>query len=237
MSIRNNMEIGNRLAPIFFALLMLSMLVVVRDTWKNIQNEKNANAALSIPLATERLVSDWSSNITSTIMRTMIRAHSTDAKLIAFFSANASAKRNDELIKLVEEKLDTNQEKILFAKIVEIRNAYHAVRDSVLHLKSNGKTQEAVTVLEHQYLPLSQRYHEAVYDLLQLQRAQVNAESFEIAHAKAFGPQELIAMTVLAFLAGAVFCWWLKGVITRSQLNSGKSALTDQQDSFYEILA
>ncbi|MGE5650232.1 MAG: MCP four helix bundle domain-containing protein [Bacillota bacterium] len=237
MTVSYKTRIGNRLTLALFASLSMAMLIAANGMWKGIQNDKSVGTALAIPLSTERLVSDWNSNITSTVMRTTVLVHSRDSGLSAVFPATATAGQNDELIRRVGDRLDTDQERVLFAKIVEIRNAYHAARDAVLKLKSTGHAQEAVKLLNEQYLPLSQHYQKAVSDLLQLQRTQVNEESSEMARTKTYGRQAIIALSVLAFLAGAALCWALKGYRNSSRHNPGKYNSKGEWDSFYETLA
>lgn len=237
MSVRYKIETGNHLVLIVCASLVLALLIAANGGWRSIQNENNIGSTSTIPLSTERLVADWRSNLTNVVMSTTLMVHNRESDLSTQIASIGSSKQNDELIKHIEGQLDTDQEKALFAKIVEIRQAYHAVRDTMLEQKSRGHSEEAVKILNEQYLPLSQRYQRSVSDLLQLERQDVNKESSEIVHASAFSLPKLAAIIALAFFAGATFCWWL--MERRSGWRSKRSNIdsTGNWDSFYDTLA
>ncbi len=237
MSVRKKTEVGSHLALVFCASLVLALLVAGNGGWRSIQNKNGIDPASTIPLSTERLVSDWRSNITNVVMRTTVIVHNKDFDLSPQISSISSSNQNDELIRHVEGQLDTDQEKAAFAKIVEIRQDYHAIRDTMLKLKSSGHSQEAVKILNEKYLPLSQRYQKAVSELLQLQRLEVNKESSEIAHTRTFSVLEMIGIFSLAFLLGATFCWWRIESRHSSRSKHGDIDSTCNWDSFYDILA
>lgn len=207
MSQANNMEIRKHLKLVLFVSLTLATFIAAGKVWQSVEAEKDLLSAAATPLATERLVSDWSRNIASTVMRTavLVKGGGSDA---ASLSASDATKRTTGFMERVEGLLSTEQEKTLFARIIEIRKAYHDARDAMLTLKGNGQPEEALKTFEEHYLPLSQHYQSAVSEMLQLQRDRLNEEALDAGRSAI--PGQIVLLTALAFLAGAGFFWWWK---------------------------
>ena len=259
MRFRNKMNIGMHPHLGFAALLLLSFLVAVGSAWKMGEAGRNMRSVLTGPLEAERLVSDWSSNIASTITRTTVLVDSRDPRLVSFFAADvaASSKRNTELIQKISGLLDTDEEKALFARIVEDRKAYQSSRDAVFKLKAEGRARDAYKVLEEQYLPVATRYQAMVAEFLQLQRKQFNEEARDAVQVETSGRIELIALAVLTLVVGIGALWRMNtgapdshpdsarmgseadsgNPSLRSEPASGKSGSPERWDEFYDILA
>src|SRR4051794_20450605 len=91
MSILTNMRIGNRLALGFGIVLTLAILTGGLGIWQ-LQALHAANQKMmELPLAKERMISDWYRNLTNGINRTIAIAKSTDPSLGPYFSKETAA--------------------------------------------------------------------------------------------------------------------------------------------------
>lgn len=228
MQFRNKMNI--RVHPHFglAALLFLSFLIAIGSAWKMSEAERNMRSVLTGPLEAERLVSDWAGNIASNMKRTTVLVESRDPALVGQFVADvaASSKRNTELMKKVEGLLDTEQERILFAKIEENRKAYHAARDTVFKLMAEGRGKDAWKALEAQYMSVAKRYQEMVALFVQFERQQLNNEVKAAVQDEEFGWMTVIGLVALAFLLGTGFALWLaKGAGLQRRLAAPENSL------------
>lgn len=211
MQIRDKMNIGGQPYLGFAVLLALSIFVAAGSAWKMSEAERDMHADLAGPLAAERLVSDWASDIASNVKRTTVLVESDDPELVSRFADDvaASSKRNTELMKKVEGVLDTEEEKILFARIAENRKVYQSSRDAVFRLQAEGGGKEAYKALEEQYKSVAKRYQDMVSEFLRLQRKQLNEEAQAAIQGETSGRIAVVGAIVLVFLAGACTAWWL----------------------------
>lgn len=98
MNMLANISIGKRLALGFTVILAFAMVITGIGVWR-LQGVASATAdMMQVPLAKERMIGDWSSNIDSAIKRTTAIARSTDASLATYFAdeAKASSARSSE---------------------------------------------------------------------------------------------------------------------------------------------
>src|SRR5689334_20235270 len=76
-----NMKIGRRLATGFGILLLLSIAITGIGVLKLQVVANAAREMMEVPVAKERLISDWSKNITVAVVRTIAISKSSDATL------------------------------------------------------------------------------------------------------------------------------------------------------------
>jgi methyl-accepting chemotaxis protein len=206
-----NLNIESRLRLGFALSLVLSACIAAGSIWKMDEARKEMQSVAANLQTSERLVSDWSSHITTAVTRTTAMVESRDPKLAAFFAADAAAasKHNSELMQQVEGLINTAEERTLFAQIVENRRAYQSSRDAVLKLKAEGRGTEAYKVLEEHYLPVARRYQNMVAEFLRLERTQLSQDAQQAAQIEESGRNQVIALAVIVILAGAGVAWWL----------------------------
>jgi methyl-accepting chemotaxis protein len=237
----------------FAAMLAFSTLIAAGSIWKMSGVGRDMQSVLAGPLATERLVSDWSRNMAGNLSKTMLVVESSDPTRVSRFAADvsASSKHNTELMNRVAALLDTNEEKALFDRIAEHRKAYQSSRDMVLRLKAEGRDEEAAKVLEEQYLPVATHYQNLIAEFLQMQRKQVNEEAQDALPDGGPGLAAAIASGVLLLLAGWGVKHWLSARVAEKTKNqalaifpgeldvpeSPQIGLRGKWDEFYDILA
>src|SRR6478736_2864806 len=104
MNMLKRMKISQRLALGFTIALGISVVISANSVWKMHKIGAGINIMMTDPLVAERLLSDWSRNISRSIARTTAVAKSSDASLSAYFTADAVAdtKSSNEIVKKLE---------------------------------------------------------------------------------------------------------------------------------------
>ena len=213
----NNISIGKRLALGFAVILAFAMMITIIGIWRLQQVADATRDMMETPLAKERMISDWSSNIDSAIRRTTAIARSTDASLAAYFEqeAKASSAVSGELQKKIGELIEGDDEKALFEKVNASRKVYLSSRDQVAKLKAAGELDQANDVFEKTFKPGSTSYLEQVRELLKMQRGKIDGIARHIDDVAATSRSLLILLAALVLAFGAVFAWLLTTGITQ----------------------
>ena len=217
MNLLGNMKIGKRLGIGFGVLLLLSVAITAIGLWKLKAVANASREMMAVPVAKERLISDWSKNIASAVVRTTAVSKSADESLASFFKADAtdSAKSSSELIKKIEPLLVSQEEKDLFQKLMDLRKEYSASRDGVMKLKGEGKAEEAAKLLDQKFVPIANRYKDMAGEFVQLQRKYLDEKGVEIEAIEASSRTQMIALAVSVF-GLSILCGWLLTIsITR----------------------
>ncbi|MBK4738150.1 methyl-accepting chemotaxis protein [Noviherbaspirillum pedocola] len=217
MNLLRNIKIGQRLALGIGVLLALSIVITTVGLAKLKAVASASREMMEVPVAKERLISDWSKYISLAVVRTIAVSKSSDTGLTKFFAddAAASVKASAELLKRIEPLLESDEEKALFAKLMEVRKAYSADRDGVVKLKAEGRAEDAERMLDEKFIPTANRYKDMAAELVTLQRKYLDQKGAEIAAIEASSRIQLIvlAASVLGF---SILCGWFMTVsITR----------------------
>ncbi|KAB8044511.1 methyl-accepting chemotaxis protein [Janthinobacterium aquaticum] len=211
MNALRNISIGVRLGLGFAMILLFSMAITGISVWRLHQVAADTRAVMEQPLAKERLISDWSGKIDSGIRRTTAVALSSDPSLGPYFAqeAKASSAISSELQSKIEALLATPEEKELFRQISDLRKVYLSSRDQINKLKQAGQLDEARQVFESTFVPGSGKFMKTVQELLQHQRAAIDANAHEVDAVARTSRNLLLALAALALALGAVCAWLL----------------------------
>ncbi len=224
----SNWKIGKRLGLGFFAVLALSTLVTAIGVMqiKSVSDMTKEMAQQSV--VKERLASDWARNIYAAVVRTTAIAKSNDPALAGFFAKDVaeSATNTTELVKQIEALLSTEEEKKLYAELLEIRKAYTKSRDDVSKLKAAGKAEEAEAHLGKAFIPAADQYQKMVTDFLAIQRKSLDAKAAAIEETDKRSRIELVVLGAVILLSGVVFAVFLTRGITRPISEAVKVAET-----------
>ena len=238
----NNLSIAKRLAIVLTLILSLSLLSSLIAIGKLRQVTRNIETMIADDLDMERATSDWLRGTSLAVQRTMAIAKSADAGLAAYFAgiSVAGAKEAEALIKRVDDKLKSPEERKLFAKIVEWRATFVATRDDVSRLKKAGDTEAADKLLTATFEPVSGAYIGSIKQLNDLKRTQLDGAA---ARTRELRDQTtmLLGICCVAMLGlGATLAWYLSQSITRPLLRAEAMAtsiahmdLTDDAASRY----
>jgi len=211
-----NWKVGTRFAAGFGVVLLMMAIVAAMGIWRLQSVAEATNAMMQMPLAKERLISDWYSNISTSITRTTAIARSTDLGLAGYFeTATSDAAKNAAALQAkVQRLLSTPEEQKLFADIDANRKAYHEAGDSILALRGEGKLFQAKNAFEKNYLPSAARYQASVDKLLRLQRQGIDGVAGSIDATYRSSRLALLALSAAAVLFGIAAAI----VLTRSLL-------------------
>lgn len=152
-------SIGRRLA-LGFAVLLAGMIFNTGFGIYRLQGSADATRAMmEVPLAKERLISEWYRIVYAGIRRTTAIAKSSDTSLAPFFAEDIanSTKKAQELIKKIE-ALSTDEDKRLMTELGGVRKAYVDSRDGINKAKAAGNMEEAAKLMEKDYQPAAKGY-------------------------------------------------------------------------------
>ncbi len=212
----HNIAIGRRLALGFAVTILLGVLIAAIAIWRMHDVSQATHAMMDSPLAKERMLSDWYSKIDSAVRRTSAIAKSSDPSLAAYFAdeSKASSAISAELQKKIEALLVADDEKALFARISEQRKQYLSSRDQVAKLKAAGELDQAAKVFEGTFVPVAGKYQSMIRDLLDMQRARIDATAAEIDAIGERSRNIIVVLAVLVVALGAISAWVLTTGIT-----------------------
>jgi len=169
-------RIGTRLAIAFTLILVLATAATGSALLTARANADATERMMAVPLAKERLVSDWNVNTYSAIVRTGLIARSTDntlgtvfAKDIADSVAGASA-----IIKKIEPLLDSPAEQAKLKEVQSLRAKYQAAKVEVMDAKKAGDTATAERRYNEGFAPAANAYSRALQELLTMQRQSID---------------------------------------------------------------
>ena len=153
----------------------------------------------------------------SAARRTSAIVKSTDPSLGQFFAADTatSTRESAELQKRIEALLTSDEEKALWADIQKARVTYLSSRDQAVKAKAAGQAEEAERLLTQVYLPATDKYVALIQQLLDMQRASIDATAQGINATYVQSRLWLIVLGVLGVAAGTLCAWWLTRGITR----------------------
>ena len=197
-------KVRNRFAAGFGLVLALMLMVTAMGIWRLQTVAEATNAMMQMPLAKERLISDWYSNIATSITRITAIARSTDLSLATYFdgATNDAAKQALTLQNKVRLLLNTTEEQKLYGEIDTSRKAYLAAGANILTLRAEGKLFQARNAFEGSYLPSAAAYQNAITKLLLLQRQHIDRVASDIDATYHSSRIILLSLSALALLCG-----------------------------------
>jgi len=213
----NGLSIGKRLALVLSVILALSLLSGVLVTFKLRQLGQELDTMMDDNLKTERAAVDWMRHTTAGVQRASAIAKSTDASLVEYFAPMSAASIGDtnRLQKLIEEHMDTAEEKALFEKVGTLRKTYLAARDEVNKLKKDGDSDGAAKAFGERFEPTSKLYLAGVQEMVDLQRKQLDASATRSEALRSQASTLLAVCGVLSVGLGALLSWLLSRSITQ----------------------
>ena len=212
----SKLNIGARLGLGFAVVLVFATVITAMGMWQMHAMGKSTQQMLDDSLTKERLISDWNKFVSVGVTRTTAIAKSSDASLVPFFAAEAAASSKNavELLTQFEKRISMDAERQGIDKLMEIRKAYLATRDKVGKLKAEGLTSEAEAALANDYSPVAQAYLQQLDQLLQLQRANLDARAAKVTAIQRNSQIYLVILAVLALAIGTLCAWRLTAGIT-----------------------
>ena len=205
-----NIKIGKRLGVGFVLILAMTVVIATVGVWRLNDVATSTRAMMAEPLTKERLITDWYGLNFASIRRTAAIVKSSDPALGPYFKEDsaASVKRAAELLKQIEPLISGEQEKALFAKILEQRKLYSASRDGAVKAKADGDVEGAAKILDGAFTPAAKVYQDLLQELVTMQRTSIDATAKQI-DASAVRDTSVISMLTGFAVAFGVLCSWL----------------------------
>jgi methyl-accepting chemotaxis protein len=215
MSLMNNANIGKKIAIVFAVVLMLSTVITGVGLWQLDKVTASTKELMAVPLAKERLMSDWYRTIYGGSRRTLAIAKSSDNSLVAFFAPDAANGTKDVLAIMAQmEKLPTSPEEgRLLKQIADARDFYNAQRAAVANAKAANDADTATKILNTTFRPASDKYQGLLRDLVTMQRKTIDDDAATIERAGATSVRLQMALTALLVLLVVVCGVTLKASI------------------------
>ena len=212
-----NIQIGKRLAAGFALILTMTAIIAVVGIWRLNEVADSTRAMMSQPLAKERMIVDWYTQIFAAVRRTAAIVKSTDPELGPFFKEDAAstAKTTSDLMKQIEPLIEGGAEQALFSRIVEQRKAYAASRDGAIKAKAAGEADEATRIFEQRFVPAAKVYQESIRELVAMQRNNMDATALTIKETADVSTTLMQILAAVAIVLGALFSWLLTVGIVR----------------------
>ena len=216
MNFLTQLKISTRLVLAFAVLLIISLI----STGFSLLNARNSAEAtrqmMEVPLAKERLVSDWYLLTFAALARTSMIARSSDETLATKFAdeISSSTKKANDIVKQVEALLTAEDEKTLFKNITVIRAKYQTAKDLVMTVRKSGDAAAAERSYSEAFVPAARDYSQKVLELLSLQRKTIDHSALTIEQANARGAQMVMLLTVLLISIGILVAIMISRSIT-----------------------
>ncbi|TFW21693.1 methyl-accepting chemotaxis protein [Duganella callida] len=211
-----NLNIGTRLAA-GFGLVLALMILMTAIGIRHMHTVAMATSdMMQQPLAKERMIADWYRLIHTSVRRTSAISKSADPSLGPFFADDVkqSTAEINSLQKKVEELLEGDEEKAMFAEMMKNRKLYVASRDKIVALKKEGKVDEAAEELEQRFTPYGKAYLGSLGGLLDHQRKSIDAQAQKVETLYEGNRAFMIGFGLVVLALGAFCAWRLTRGIT-----------------------
>jgi methyl-accepting chemotaxis protein len=195
----SNLRISSRLILGFSIVLLLAILSTTIGLVNAKRNADATRAMMESPLAKERLVADWFVLTYSAVARTSMIARSSDAKLSDTFKdvIAASVVSGSGIIKKIEPRLNSDEEKALFAEILAARQKYQSAKELVMNSRKSGDAVAAETAYREVFDPAAKFYSGKVNSLLVMQRNSIDQMAKNIDQNNNRGMQLMLLLALL----------------------------------------
>ncbi|MFC0253014.1 methyl-accepting chemotaxis protein [Massilia consociata] len=212
-----SMNIGTRLGAGFTLVLALTVVMAVAGIWRLNSIADATSAMMAVPMAKERMISEWHTQTFAAVRRTAAIVKSNDPSLVEFFKADGAktSGRSTELIKQIEPLLEGQDERVLFDRIGELRKAYTNAKDKAVAARAGGDPDLAARILTEEYLPAADAYEGALADLVKLQHKHIDTIAAGIKSDNNDGARMLGMLALVAVALGTLCSWLLTRGIVR----------------------
>lgn len=196
---------------------VLAAAVAAISVWRLHDTAQETRAMMQVPLAKERMVSDWYATVNAGVRRTAAIARSSDPSLVAFFAEDVAqaTKASTGYQQAIEALMRSDAERKLFAQLAETRKRFIAARDRITALKTQSQVDEAVALLESDFKPAAKAYLDGMQALQQMQRDELDQRSRQIDALNAASARWILGLSAVAIVLGVLASWR----ITRSIVN------------------
>jgi methyl-accepting chemotaxis protein len=212
----SNLNIAARLAFGFGLVLSLAVMIAGFSIWQ-MNDIATASQAMAAPLAKERLIAEWNTQVFGAVRRTAAIVKSRDPAVAGYFKdeMEAAVRQSAALSKRIEPLLTAPAEAELLGKIDAQRKRYREVTGAAMKAKASGEQEIAEKILVESFAPAALGFQGLLEDLLALQHRQMDAQNVAILNIQTRSVRLLAALAAAAVLVGAACSWLLATGIVR----------------------
>ena len=212
-----NMKIGTRLGA-GFGLILLLVAAMGATGIMRLENINNASRNLvDDSLEMQKSAQGWLLGTSVNASRTLALVKASNPEAQEFFqkAITAQSKQITEIQKSLEDRINSDKEKELFAEVGKKRSAYVDIRKSILEVKAGGNITEANQMIDTKMVPALDAYVDSVKDVLAYYENEVKLADESITANYQSGRLAMIIGALIAILLGAIIAWRLTSGITR----------------------
>ena len=210
MNLRN-LKIGVRLGGGFAAMLLLMVFISGIAILRLDAVAESTSVMVEEALVKERLANQWANLLGPSIVHSFGLAKAADPENEAYFKKNLG--EGVASINPVQQQMDklltAPEERKLFQAVADARKLVLEHLAGINKLKAAGDREGASKLADTQYHAALVVYKQAVHQIADAQRAQIDVMAGEIQQNHRSGRLMLIILSGVAVLVGALFAWRL----------------------------
>ena len=235
MSLIRSLKIGQRIAFVISAILLVLLVMVGVGYWRLQELAANTQTMGTDDSEKMKLAQEWRQTTELNWVRTQAILRDSNAEAFKTWKPDLdkTSERIDQIRKRLVELVQTEDGKALIAKIDAAREAYRKPRSDLLKRKAAGE--DVVEALTKDLKPLGDAYIATILEMDKRQTDRFNNSLLVADKNAALGRQILLGGGALALLLGAWLGFMLSGSIltpirsaTRSAQQISEGNLTEQ---------
>jgi methyl-accepting chemotaxis protein len=230
------MNVGTRLAFSFGITLVATLLLVVISLGSMHRFSKDVDdlTHTRVPLLIDLQVVSGVTRAQAVMERDALAAltanqpQQADAQLTAI---DAGHEQVGKAVSDIKERLSTEQEKQLWARVLEVRGSYLSSRSGVMNAIRQGRSDDARQMLLTQQVPLENAYMDAVQALTDLIVREADADGRNVDGSYSRAAVIVVALAIFVFAAGIAGAFWVtRSVVGRLRVAVDTAARVSRGD-------
>lgn len=213
----NNLRVATKLW-VAVGLIMLALISLLAGAFmRSASQQAQMDTTLADLEIRTKMVTKWFGSTQANAVRAMAVVISSDPAVEAAFKSTMAetTAQISELQKSIEAMQLSGDEKAQMGKIATNRKQVINLRDAARKLRADGQAEEALKMINAEYIPAQKVYVETLRELVQMEEKAVAAFMSDMAKAKALTNQIIavfVGLLILGVFAGAA--WLIKSIRT-----------------------
>jgi len=198
-----NMHVATKIWVAVGMIILALLALLGGAALQSSKQQQQMDTTLADLTTRAKIANTWYGATLANSVRVTATVISSDPTVGATFKdaiAETTAQIN-EVQKKIEAMQLSDLEKAQMAKIANLRINVISLRDVGRQLRADGKADEALTLINEQYIPLQKTYLASLGEMVQIEEQAVSAFMADMARAKAQTLQIVIACVVVLLLA------------------------------------
>jgi methyl-accepting chemotaxis protein len=182
MTYLSNLRIGTRLALGFAVVLVFSTVSTAFALMAAYQNAEASKRMMAEPLLRERTATDWYTQTSVTVARTIMMAKSTDQSLATTFAETMAegSKKGNALNRKMGELVTSPEEKALYEATIAVRAKFVESKQQLMDANKAGDADGAARIYASSFTPSANAYMEGMQKLVAHERDLLDKMALDI---------------------------------------------------------